>query len=420
MFIAALAVMFCACEKDPQGSGGENSDVPKGDPELTGVEIDEMISTTVKAGIPASITIKGGEFDEMLDHVWLGWNDADTLALEEISTQALEIRKSRITFGIHCYSASKEKTVNVYLKRDGFKMMKISGDIKVTTPTVEEGFIPDQQFYADLTCKNPSVIAMTGSCGLIDVAAAKALTHEPNPVEDWPFDISWALSADWTGLELFESLGTGDQETSEGMNVCAWYSPAIEELDLSNWIAPIKMRLNSCKSLKKYVSGPNMYGAVLDDCEALEYIDMHLCKRGTWLYTSNCPIKYLDIRHCQDGEEGVDYWPNCESGNIQLGRKIQPDALIKIDSYYLIRHHVPNAWERIYDAWVAGATIEVYSCIKIDEKLGTVPAYADDPTALSATSWDFIEGEETGYTTNGWKIDDPYTERDETAVRPTA
>lgn len=423
MLIAALAVMFCACEKDPQGSGSGNNG-PKEDPELTGVEIDEMVSATVKAGIPASITIKGGEFDEMTDHIWLGWNDADTLALEEISTQALEIRKSRITFGIHCYSASKEKTVNVYLKRDGFKMMKISGDIKVTTPTIEEGFIPDQQFYADLTIKNPSVIAMTGSCGLIDVAQAKALKREPNPGEDWPFDISWALSGDWRGLELFESLGSDymdyENEQTEGMNFVAWFSQAIEELDCSNWVAPVKMRLNTCKALKKFVCGPNMFGAVLDDCESLEYVDMHLSNRATWLYTSNCPIKYLDIRHCQKGEEGVDYWPNCESGSIQLGRMIQPDALIKIDSYYLIRHYVPNAWERIYDAWKAGATIEVYSCIEIDEKLGTVPAYADDPDALSPTSWDFIEGEDFGYTTNGWRIDDPHTERDEAAVRPTA
>ena len=95
--------------------------------------------------------------------------------------------------------------------------------------------------------------------------------------------------------------------------------------------------------------------------------------------------------------------------------------MIKIDSYYLIRHFVDNAWIRIYDAWKAGATIEVYSCIEIDQKLGTVPAYADDPNALSPTSWDFIEGEEEGYTTNGWKIDDPYTpDRDESAVRPQA
>ncbi len=99
---------------------------------------------------------------------------------------------------------------------------------------------------------------------------------------------------------------------------------------------------------------------------------------------------------------------------------IQPDALIKIDSYYLIRHYVPNAWERIYDAWKAGATIEVYSCIEIDEKLGTVPAYADDPDALSPTSCEFILGEDLCYTTNCLRIDYPHSERDEAAVRPTA
>ena len=413
--------MLCACEKDPsQGGPGVKEEL-----ELTGVEIDELVSKTVKAGEPSTITIKGGDFDELVDHVWLGWEDADTLALEEVANPSLEIRPTRISFGIHCYSASKEKTVNVYLKRDGYKLMKISGDIQVTTPTVEEGFIPDQQFYADLTCKNPAVIAMTNSCGLIDVAQAKKLTREPNPVENWPFDISWALSADWRGLELFESLGSDymdyESETTEGMNFVAWYSKAIEELDWSGWVAPVKVRLNSCTSLKKFVCGPNMFGAVLDDCTSLEYIDMHLSNKATWLYTSGCPIKYLDIRHCQKGEANVDYWPMCESGSIQLGRNIQPDALIKIDSYYLYRHFVDNAWIRIYDAWKAGATIEVYSCIEIDQKLGTVPAYAEDPTALSPTSWDFIEGEEEGYSTNGWKIDDPYTlDRDEAAVRPQA
>lgn len=420
ILLASFAVMLCACEKE---SGQTGKPGTKEELELTGVEIDEMVSKTVKAGEPSTITIKGGEFDELVDHVWLGWADADTLALEEVLNASLEIRPTRISFGIHCYSAAKEKTVNVYLKRDGYKLMKISGDIQVTTPTVEEGFIPDQQFYADLTCKNPSVIAMTGSCGLIDVAQAKALVREPNPGEDWPFDISWALSGDWRGLELFESLGTdymdNEIDAREGMNVVGWNSQALEVADFSNWVAPIKIRLNTCKSLKKFVCGPNMFGAVLDDCESLEYVDMHLSKRATWLYTSNCPLKYLDIRQCQKGEAGVDYWPMCESGSIQLGRKIQPDALIKIDSYYLYRHFVDNAWIRIYDAWKAGATIEVYSCIEIDEKLGTVPAYADDPTALSPTSWDFIEGEEEGYSTNGWKIDDPYTtERDESAVRP--
>lgn len=420
ILLTSFAVMLCACEKEPSGSGNNG---PKEDPELTGIEIDEMVTATVMAGDPSSITIKGGEFDELTDHIWLGWPDADTLAVEEVTNASLEIRRTRISFGIHCYSASKEKTVNVYLKRDGYKMMKISGDIQVTTPTIADGFIPDQQFYADLTIKNPSVIAMTGSCGLIDVAQAKALKREPNPGEDWPFDISWALSGDWRGLELFESLGSDymdyDNEKTEGMNFVAWFSQGIEELDCSDWVAPVKMRLNTCKSLKKFVCGPNMFGAVLDDCESLEYVDMHLSNKATWLYTSGCPIKYLDIRHCQSGEEGVDYWPNCESGSIQLGRMIQPDALIKIDSYYLIRHYVPNAWERIYDAWKAGATIEVYSCIDIDRKLGTVPAYAEDPDALSPTTWDFIEGEDFGYTTNGWKIDDPLTERDESAVRPS-
>lgn len=420
ILFASFAVLFCACEKEnQQGNGGQPEDI-----ELTGVEIDEMITATVKAGDPSSITIKGGDFDEMLDHVWLGWQDADTLALEEVLNPSLEIRRTRISFGIHCHSASKEKTVNVYLKRDGYKLFKISGDIKVTTPSIEEGYIPDKQFYTDLTIKNPSIIEMTGSCGLIDVAQAKAFTREPldRQVEGWPFDFSWALSDDWRGLELFESLGADymdyENEQTEGMNCVAWFSQEIKELDFSNWVAPVKMRLNACKALKKFVCGPNMFGAVLDDCESLEYVDMHLSNKATWIYTSGCPIKYLDIRHCQKGEEGVDYWPNCESGSLQFGRNIQPGATIKIDSYYLIRHYVPNAWERIYDAWKAGATIEVYSCINIDEHLGTVPAYVDDPDALSPTSWDFIEGEEFGYTTNGWRIDDPNTERNEAAVRP--
>lgn len=424
ILLTSFAVMLCACEKEPSGSGNKG---PKEEPELTGIEIEEMVSATVMAGEPSTITIKGGDFDELTDHVWLGWNDADTLAVEEVNNPSLEIRRTRISFGIHCYSAAKEKTVNVYLKRDGYKMMKISGDIQVTTPTIQDGFIPDQQFYADLTIKNPSVIAMTNSCGLIDVAQAKVLEREPNPGEGiWPFDISWALSGDWRGLELFESLGTNymdyQNEKTEGMNVAAWYSQAIVEADFSNWVAPVKLRMDNCRSLKKFVCGPNMFGATLENCPSLEYIDMHLSNKATWLYTTGASIKYLDIRHCQAGEPEVDYWPNCESGSIQFGEgSIQSDALIKIDSYYLYRHYVDNAWIRIYEAWKKGATIEVYSCINIDEKLGTVPAYADDPNALSDTSWDFVEGEEEGYSTNGWKIDDLNTpDRDESAVRPQA
>lgn len=413
LLLASLVVLLAACEKE------HDNKVPA-DPELTGIEITEMVSKTIIAGDPAAITIRGGEFDEEFDRVLVGWEDADTIAYEEVLNGSLDIRKTRISFGLDCYSQAREHTVKVYLWRDGFQKLAISGDIEVKTADVSDGFIPDKQFYADLTCKNPSVTAMTGTCGLIDVAAARVLEREPNPGEGWPFDISWAVSGDWRGLDLFESLGSKPvealKENEEGMNMVAWYCPNVKELDLSNFKSPVKWRGNSCQRLEKFICGPNMWGASLEDNPNLKYVDMHLSNKAVWLELSGSNVEYLDLRHCQKGVEGVDYLSNCESG-WKFGTGIKDNCLIKIDSYYLIRHWVDNAWIKIYNAWTKGATIEVYSCIEIDEKLGTVPSYTEDPDALSPTSWDILEGEEYGYSTNGYVVDDPHTERDESARR---
>ena len=92
LLLASFAVLLCACEKEPDGQGGSGV---KEELELTGIEIDEMVSKTVKAGEPSTITIKGGEFDELVDHVWLGWEDADTLAhvSHSVFTATLHLRR---------------------------------------------------------------------------------------------------------------------------------------------------------------------------------------------------------------------------------------------------------------------------------------------------------------------------------------
>ena len=445
----ALGAMLLAgsCTKDESSSKSddpqkEKEEDPKDDddpqkqddPSGIGITITDAFAGTIKAGFSATINIKGEGFDEETDKIYIGWPDADTLAVEyQYDNPSMEIRSKRVTFGLDAYTAAKGKTVKVYLERDGYDDLCISGDIVVNEPEVSDGYIPDPQFRADLTIKNPAVEDMFSSLNLLDVDAARKLVREPNPVEGWPFDISWAVSDDWRGMELFESLGSetdpnNELEKEEGMNVAAWFSPNIKVIDCSNWLAPLKLRADACSSLEKFICGPNMFGATLNNNPVLKYVDMHLSNKATWLTLGGegPTVEYLDIRHCQKGvaattfpDPEADYWPNCESGSIQFGTALKDNCLIKIDSYFLYRHQVDNCWAKIYKAWKNGTTIEVYSCIEIDELLGTVPAYADDPTALSNTSWDILEGEEEGYTTNGYKIDDPYTERDETAVRPS-
>lgn len=389
-FVAAMVIAGCNKNDKPGPVGPIKPDVT----------VDNPFSGEIKAGDPSAVTIKGQGFDEEIDQVWLTWPDADTMALELVDNPSLEIRETRISFGVHCYSASKGKTVKAILTRIGCtEPVELTGDINVKTPEISDGFIPDQQFYADLTCKNPGIKAITGTCGLIDVNAALDYFYEPEPGEGWPFDISWAVSGDWRGLELFDNLGkkrpvesmapfsgeTVEPKVTDGeyMNCVCWFSKAITEMDFSNWNAYVQLRAGSCTALKKVILGPNMKGGTFDGCTSLEYLDLHLAKAVGFLQDVK-NLKYADLRVPADGTGPGTTWNHWGfSGNVK-GITFTNDATILIDEWVLqhdlmaVTANNNDTRVNIENAWKNGATVKIYTLSGM-EYVKDAPTYAEDP-----------------------------------------
>lgn len=415
MCIATAVLAIAACSK-PEGEKKGNEEQKPSNNYPEDVTVSELISKDIVAGDPAAITIKGDGFSEEEDFIWVGWDENGETVYERVSNPSLDIRPTRISFGLQTTTDAKGKTVKVYLDRVPYEKMPITGEINVKAPEVKDGYVPDPQFLFEIQSKNPSVQDLVGSCGLLDPDGAAAMTYDPKSIDGWPFDFSWSTSEDWRGVELFSGLGTGEKLDAEnGMMVVAWWSQAIKNVDFSQWMAPVQVRVSDCNLVESVICGPNMRGLVLQNDPELKRVDMHLSRFATWCSFSACSkVEYLDIRRCRDGVSGVDYNEFAGSSNYDF-QGIADNAHILIDSHYLMGHYVPSQWTYIMDAWKRGATIDVYSCIKIEEKLGTVPMYSVDPTALVESDWICPEGADRGYSANNWKIDDPYTDMDESA-----
>ncbi|MBQ7517411.1 MAG: hypothetical protein IJU13_03150 [Bacteroidales bacterium] len=423
--------------EDP-GQGGEDPYDPGQGNFPAGVTVETpLFSGVVKVGVPEEIEIYGGGFNgddsSNPDDIYIGWQEGSSKKYERVANESLTVYSDGIVFGVSTDTEAMGKNVIVYLKRDGYDYMPVSGTITLQTPTIADGYIPDRFFLGVLRDQNTLIANMVGPCGLINPKAAAKLTQAgqtnhkvngvlPNP-EDFVLYIGDNVSDDWRGIELFSHLGDkGSYVNDEGANVMAWKCPNIKHIDFSAWEAKVKVRLDNCPALQSIIAGTHMRGLELPGCTALRTVDVHHSRYINWINIEGLNITTLDIRHAMEydnnGNETGYGWESdggvwthmCESGNIKLNG-IGQNALIKIDAYYLVRHNVNSQWQYIYNAWrYKGATIEVYSSNRkyIDVKLGTVPAYSTSPNALSSGTWDSNER-----STNGYKIDDPYTSRNE-------
>ena len=381
LFALACAVAaFCACEKEP-------AVVP---PFAT---VDTPYTGTVNAGIPESVTLTGEGF-EATDSLYLAWGE------EAEGVTALTITETQIKFGIDAYSAAKGQTVKAYLYREGKEALVVSGDITVTAPTAEDGFvIKDKALVEALKAHNGDIRAMFGACNLLDVEAAAAL------VKDTQCDNEWGLLAvdgngatSYEGLEVFANIGAGlkTMEDQEYGNFICWGCGEIEEIDFSNWNAYIQVRAASCAKLKKVVLGPNMKGGDFDK-SPIEYFDMHLCKGADWVmnignnvdataYPDYQGLKYANLArtYIEGGAYNVDFNHWRGSGNVK-GIKFAPDAEIHVDDQ-LIMHQWSGGGvvAAIKTAWKNGATVIVHNTNNYNEHQ-TVEAYSVNPNALNKT-----------------------------------
>ena len=369
--LACAVVAFCACDKEPAG-------VP---PFAT---VDTPYTGTVKAGIPESVTLTGEGF-EATDSLYLAWGE------EAEGVTALTITETEIKFGIDAYSAAKGQTVKAYLYREGEEALVVSGDITVTAPTAEDGFvIKDKALVESLKFHNGDIRAMFGACNLLDVEAAAAL------VKDTQCDNEWGLLAvdgngatSYEGLEVFANIGAGlkTMEDQEYGNFICWGCGEIEEIDFSNWNAYIQVRAASCAKLKKVVLGPNMKGGDFSG-SPIEYFDMHLCKAADWVmnignnvdataYPDYQGLKYANLArtYIAGGTYNVDFNHWIGSGNVK-DIKFAPDAEIHLDSEVINKAWTQgNVWDAAYAAYQQGAKIIVHD-INDYNNTYEVPAFA--------------------------------------------
>lgn len=367
--LACAIAAICACEKTPDGPAPIAS-------------VDAPYTGTVKAGIPESVTITGTGF-EATDTLYLGWGENR----EDVTVY--EITDTQIKFGIDAYSAAKGQTVKAYIKRDE-QTLAVSGDITVTAPTAEDGFvIKDAALVASLKAHNGDIAAMFGPCNLLDVEAAAAL------VKDTQCDNEWGLLAcdgtgatTFEGIEVFANIGNGlktmaDQEYG---NFICWGSGNVKEMDFSNWTAYIQVRAASCGSLEKVVLGPNMKGGDFSG-SPIKHFDMHLASGADWVMNIGNAVDaeaypdYQGVEYCnlartyiEGGEYGVDFNHWVGSGNVK-DIKFAPNAEIHIDSEVLAKMWTAgNVWDSMYAAYQGGAKVVVHDIWNY-EQTQTLPPY---------------------------------------------
>lgn len=433
LFAMALlaGAMSTACGGDDKGTEGPPPSPPTG---IDGVTVVDKLSGSVKAGVADAIEITGSGFDPSQDWVFIGYDENGKTTYVRITTDVLTIKSGRIAFGVPITAGYLDKTFKVYLDRQNTKM-ELTEDLTFTMPTVADGYIPDPDFRATLANPgkdegNPEISVLFNSYGLLDVAAAAAL-KQGCAAGGYALNLYNCKAKSLEGIELFKSLqGT----------IAAWLMPEIEVIDLSKWEAAKSVGYfaffatdagGGLPKLKKFIGGPGLYALQLTGAPNLEYCDL---SRSKWLYNAQVyssveadyvydNLTYLDIRKNRSGTEfggpvensaehnwkgypnsaddnptGIDAWVPFV-GKVWFG--LADNAHILVDYQFLIDKYSYDSnkgydgktygYMTIYDAWKRGATIDVYSSKDNVKKLGTVPMYKDDASALGACGVD-----------NGW------------------
>jgi len=402
--VAALSLLASCQEKEP----GNKS---KGRPDIT---IDNELSGSVKAGYTDGINIKGEGFDEF-DWVLVGWTDASgNLQTEQIKDASLQIKATRITFGINVGAPYINEKITIYLDRAGYDLTPITGELTITLPTLAEGYIPDDAFRAKLNSEaNPNIAAAFNACGLLDIDAAKSVTTGGGKGDHaFGLDLAGCEAESFEGLELFPNL-LSDKTATNATVVAAWDCPNVKVIDISKWEAfAISWRADRCTSLEKFVGAKHQRDFYANDCPALKELDFD-GNMGIKRCQKMSNIKLHKVRLRKDMSKSWAENPsNKEQYTIYGGDcwfPMEDNAEIEIDSWFLFDHNVANygvksCWSDIYDAWTRGATIKVYSSVK-DEYLATVPMYSENPNALSPNN-----KKDNYVPSNEWVLDDPYTD----------
>ncbi len=304
------------------------------------INVTKLITADITAGYPDVISIDGKGFDASKDAIFVGWGTEPNITYEQVNNASLAISSTNIKFGLNPGTAAGGKTVKIYLQRQGYNKTLISRDVTVKTPTLmEDGYISDATLVSELCSKNPAVKAMTNILGLVNPTSAKALKNDPSSAKG-TFNISSSAAKDWSGLCLFQNLGlTKTYLDAGGMEVAAFSSNGVTDVDLSAWEAPVLMNCNSSSSMKSFVAGKKMYGANLSNCSSLKKVDMHTTPWARTLDITGNSVTYLDIRRYQGGTIYVDYAPMFDASTYKLNG-IANSATILVDAYYLIHHNV--------------------------------------------------------------------------------
>lgn len=392
--------MFTACGS----ADDEPNDTSKpGDDNYPPITIEEMISGKIKAGFPGAISIQGDSFDASQDFIFIGYMDGDKQVLDRVSSEVLEMKATRISFGVRIDYPNLDKKITIYLDRPGYTLMPITGEITFEMPTVAEGYIPDPGFRGSLMSThdkegNAEIAAMFDSYGLID--PVKAATVES-------INLYNSQAASLEGIELF--TGVTRLIGNDMQNLV--------KADFSKWTAKgVFANFERSLKLEEVITGPYFYRFDGYQCPKLKKVDMHLSK---WIYnvqifyddspTTYSYITYLDIRRqrtgtLKEGDATGEYPKNVETDYSILmdgvWMKVAADCHILVDYQFLIDKKMGGSdtnrsgYGTIYSAWTRGATIDVYASKDITKKIGTVPMHKDDAGALTLTG------------ANGWTVED--------------
>lgn len=416
----AAGALFAACTTGDDEQGGNNGGGgSKGFP--TDVVVDDPLFTgTVKAGYAGVVEITGEGFDPDFDYVKFGWEEDGKIVYSvELSPAFVLIKRSRITLGVHVADPVVGKTVKVYLDRIGYDPMPVSDEIEFVLPEVSEGYIPDAGFRETLMSTHPQdgnadIAPMFNEFGLI--APAQAAT-----VKKMNLYATTAQSLE--GIELFTNMA----------ELFLWHNASIQKVDLSKLKGQtsVFVSLDGALNVREVITGPSLGRLDCQNCPKLERVDVHL---SSWQYnfqmyydnseTGYTFITYLDMRKDRSGkefggpveaDEGAGWkgyassepdghnWMPLVSGSYI---KTADNAHILLDYQFLLDKWVGggsvnatnpdgSCYGSVFNAWKRGAKIDVYSSQDIEKFLGTVPMYADDPTALTPP------GQE-----NGWAPDE--------------
>lgn len=408
--IAVMAAVLSGCTKQKPGPGKQDDTYPPG------VSVNEpLLKGEVKAGKVDGVTITGGGFNADEDYIYIGWEDGGVLKYERVQGGSLDIRATRISFGIHVSASFIGKKVKVYLDRPGYTRMPLSDDISIKMPEVGDGYIPDGAFRSFLSgTKNPEIAKLFNACGLLDVQQAALVAHGGSTENGGQnaLELGGCDAESLEGIELFSGI--------KGI-VAAWDCKKLKELDLSKWKAKVNYYADRNILLEKIVIGPYMRRVYLPDCPKLKEVDAH---HALWLHQLNIKpgvtsLKKADLRRLMSGTYSDN--PTADEHYTIWGGDsyfpMEDDAEIKIDTWFLFDHNTsdagnPSCWSNVYDAWKRGAKIEVYSCMKMEHPvLAAVPMYSVDPEALSPNN-------KIGpyNPSNKFQVDDPLTTGNEAPV----